>query len=233
MQTADTKKHKERPILFSAPMVRAILSGAKTQTRRPLKMQPPPGAFVDDRPGVIGGFYLSQDANGDPIPYGLRVSWSARPPAMPGDRLWVREAWQCFVPGAGKVLPLKPRERPAVCSLGFLATEAQRVAEYSGDVFAGPWRPSIHMPRWASRITLDVLDVRVERLQDISEEDARAEGVAPAWLDVNGKDVNAYAKPTYRQGFVRTWRDLYGDEATDANPFVWVVSFRRCVNAVA
>lgn len=88
------------------------------------------------------------------------------------------------------------------------------------------WRPSIHMPRWASRITLEITGVHVERLNDITEDDAEAEGAPRAWLDVDGNTVNL-GQPTYKQGFARLWRDINGDESWGANPRVWIVEFKR------
>lgn len=132
---------KTHPILFSGPMVRALLDGRKTQTRR--LMKPPYGIFE-----LVGG---------EMKPLHTRVN--------PGDLLWVREAWTT----GAHLDQTKPVQIPTTQSIGYPADED------------GPWwgrlRPSIHMPRWASRITLKVTDVRVQRLQNISEEDARAEGI--------------------------------------------------------
>lgn len=150
----------DRPILFSAEMVRAILDGRKTQTRRVIKPQPPAEAE-----SVLRQLY-SQDA---PKNDGAWTWWAGKPQkpitkplfcpyGKPGDLLWVRETWA----------PLKSG------NVDFAADWSDMMQKY-----AGKWRPSIHMPRWASRITLRITGVRVERLQDISEDDAWAEGATP------------------------------------------------------
>ncbi len=164
---------KERPIMFTGPMVRAILDGRKTQTRRVIRPQP---RWVGD-PGIP---FRTEDADPKGIiqcPYG-----------KPGDQLWVRETW---APNEGDVLAGK----------AFYRADNNTIVER--------WRPSIHMPRWASRITLEITKVRVERLQDISEEDAKAEGSA------------------YRTEFRDIWRSIYGDGSWAHNPWVWVIEFRR------
>ena len=190
---------KERPILFSGPMVRAILEGRKTQTRRIAK-----GISIitgDDRSG----------ATDDRCPYGV-----------PGDLLWVREAWSTD-PCYDHIMPSRLRtEWPVyydsgpglVITLGF-----HRV------------RPSIHMPRWASRLTLNVTGVKVERLNEISEQDARAEGVPqdtyPCDHSRRTCDEVGCLGPTYRSSFAALWDELHGAGAWDANPWVWVVEFKR------
>lgn len=188
----------ERPILFSAPMVRAILAGTKTQTRRAIKpswsrcldLSDP-----DDRNSARAG-----------CPYGRR-----------GDRLWVRETWGLF-----------DRENfGGRAGFGVAWRATHPMPEDGVEWIDGPddyadrwvasdrWRPSIHMPRWASRITLDVLSVRVERLHDIAEEDAQAEGVEPAH---DGSYVNAYSW---------LWREIHGPGSWAANPWVWRIEVRR------
>ncbi len=152
----------DRPILFSGPMTRALLEGRKTQTRRILKPQPPAdmglvGVYAPALTAVFG--YVTPDADFKvPLRY------------MPGDRLWVREAWK----------PI-PKSRPGgyfVPGSPFYGLDAFYQADGNCPLWAnGPWKPSIHMPRWASRLTLIITDVRVERLQEISEADALAEGV--------------------------------------------------------
>lgn len=221
---------KERPILMNADMVRATLEGRKTQTRRPVKQAVHPHsdqqsyAIYPDGSGSgwvawlgAGGMTAEKTARLYPGSEGFKC-----PYGQPGDRLWVRETWahdapsleECrkrFEDGLSGGLPYGP----------YFRTDS--VHEGTGL----RWRPSIHMPRWASRITLEITDVRVERVQDISEYDAKAEGVAPAWLDVNGKDVNAHAAPTFRQGFARTMREIYGWGLWEMNMWVWVVEFKR------
>lgn len=201
---------KERPILFSAPMVRAILSGTKTQTRR--VVQNPhrnDGGFVlqDYGKGLWpyrshdgeSGCYLDRQKDGDyyseaPLrcPYG-----------QPGDRLWCRETW-LTVNGDDTFYRADYLHDPA-------GDRAHGVA----------WKPSIHMHRSRSRITLEVTGVRVERLQDISTADAEAEG----WP---GPDAENSISSTYPIAwYSKLWESINGPESWAANPWVWCVSFRR------
>lgn len=184
---------KERPILFSAPMVRALLNGAKTQTRR-IASHPlfrPLTFIVDCGDGWWG------DEEGDAqvrCPYG-----------QPGDRLWVRETFFDTRPFGDAPL--------------FSCRTTQFAFRASGE-FIGchQWKPSIHMPRVASRILLEIVSVSIERLQDISEADAIAEGV--------GGDVTVtpcFAVERYRA----LWESINGPGSWDANPWVWVVEFNQ------
>jgi len=173
---------KERPILFSAPMVRAILEGRKTQTRRVVKMR--------DCGGRVGWFGSDIDDVEWVVNAATRGT-GVSPYGKPGDRLWVRET---FARSMGK---------------GYLyrATDGDL-----GPYHATGWKPSIHMPRIASRILLEVVSVRVERLNNISEADAVAEGVT-------GMDpVLQYAK---------LWETINGTGSWNKNQWVWVVEFRR------
>jgi hypothetical protein len=194
----------ERPILFSAEMVRAILDGRKTQTRRMMKPQP---STVDD----AGRWYRMQSGGESlmnsayPCPYGDT-----------GDTLWVRET--CAIVGSvdpGWVLYRASGYEAECARHGF-------DRPYPDEKLVR-WRPSIHMPRWASRITLRITDIRVERLQDITEDDARAEGCDPArWIDETDVGMEGY-----REGFARLWNKINGPGAWGANPWVWVVSFEK------
>lgn len=201
---------KERPILFSAPMVRAILAGTKTQTRRVVK-----GEALQwlERDKFTPGFVA--DPGNRLCPYG-----------HPGDRLWVRETWRESGEGSawhyaaeGTILP-KQRDKDLQA---FLA----RRAPFTWESYK--WRPSIHMPRAASRITLEITAVRVERLQDISEADAMAEGVIHKQRgDIGMYFVGTEAAGTTAAGCYRNlWERINGFGSWDANPWVWVVEFRR------
>lgn len=187
----------DRPIIFSAPMVNAILSGRKSMTRRILKPQPPEGLMPE-------GMAIAGEAQ----PVGAR--WSR------GDRLWVREA---FRGGAGyDAYP--PRE----WSHWPVSYEADPLEARIG-LDVGRLRPSIHMPRWASRLTLIVTDVRVQRLQDISNEDAIAEGTEPHGHAFTGygKQSDVWMAPYY--SFAILWTSIHGPDAWDANPWVAAISF--------
>lgn len=135
-----------------------------------------------------------------------------------GDRLWVRETWAV----RGLAHGMKPSQAAKIAS-----PDAWRYAADDTTGWQHGWKPSIHMPRVASRITLKITGVRCERLNDISEEDAEAEGCVPAWLDEGGGRVNYGAAPTYRQGFAKLWNSINGPGSWDANPWVWVIEFRR------
>jgi len=218
----------DHPILFSAPMVRAILDGSKTQTRRVLKPQPiGHTAWQDDD---TGRWWVSGHGEGGDTLLSLRYA--------PGDRLWVREAWNVFalssdgdeswpVPSIPAVDPRNdPEMRRAYC-LDY------PVASLAGtDGGKGPWRSSIHMPRWASRITLAVEAVRVERLHDISEGDAIAEGVTrvrDCCYVIRGfdYDLSGLCHTSAITPFGKYWTHVHGAEAWDANPWVSVTTFRR------
>ena len=192
---------KERPILFSAPMVRAILAGTKTQTRRVVKDRHIGQIDTSKLPGPAGW--------SRPMPYG-----------KPGYRLWVRETWQSHHNQNGERLDGLDdwKKHPRECF--YRADES----DPSTRPMSGRWRPSIHMPRWASRITLEVTGVRVERLQEISEADAIAEGVN-VHPDHHGKPRTSIYSPV--QAYRDLWESINGPGSWDLNPWVWVVEFER------
>ena len=198
---------KERPILFSGDMVRAILDGRKTMTRRVVKIAQHPQAERVQHFEGLRWDWLRYD--------GLRLSTFKCPFGKTGDRLWVRETFRLSDPNDCACY------EPCRCRSGqpmYRADGHYHDMEYK-------WKPSIYMPRWSSRITLEVTGVRVERLQDISEEDAQAEG-APLELGVLERTILG-AKARYRSGFVRLWESINGPGSWDANPWVWCVSFKR------
>lgn len=201
---------KEQPILFSAPMVRAILSGSKSQTRRIVKPQPAPDQQPRTVIGSSGFVYVMDNAPLLPYPEVRRVRWDC-PYGQPGDRLWVRETW------AHDATDLEQCRAAHEDAMGGLMTYGPyyRATESAPDTLH--WRPSIHMPRWASRITLEVTSVRVERLQDISRGDAMAEG-CPFPNLAQGDDP--------RRWYAHLWDEINGPGSWEANPWVWVVEFR-------
>lgn len=222
---------KERPILFSAPMVRAILEGRKTVTRREVKKQ----AGLDCLAAGFEPAFLALPGNSDLCPYG-----------QPGERLWVRETWGVIshdFDEDGNMVDWKP-DRPASAIRemhfgrgyysGHVIYRADGEATWAGDDDGGgddrsAWKPSIHMPRIASRILLEITDVRVERLQDITYEEAVAEGVhrdsaCRMWTATDeGGACHKYPVPAFRD----LWTGINGLEAWAANPWVWVVEFKR------
>ena len=178
----------DRPILFSAPMVRALLNGTKTQTRRVVKR-------FEVRAGM-------------PEPE-MQSLLRCCPYGAPGDRLWVRET---FAKIDAQTQPWIETDYRATY------THGDRLGDSLG--IKKRWTPAIHMPRAASRITLEVIGVRVERLQDISETDARAEGAA-------AHNSPAAILTGYRQGYRLLWDSINGAGAWERNCWVWVVEFRR------
>ena len=196
---------RKLPILFSGLMVRAILEGRKTQTRRILT------GLCDDEPAIVeSGEVRAFNENGSPY------RWP-RTHAV-GDLLWVREAWRCDPNG---------RESDGSIWVVYAAARTAQVRFMSPAEWKLPKRanngmvPSIHMPRWASRITLRVTCVKVERLQDISEEDAKAEGVhMPRALTEDDGE-------TYIDGFKEIWTTINGPVSWEANPWVAAYSFKR------
>lgn len=213
------EKVKEKPILFSGPMVRALLENRKSQTRRvvkyPFEVLGPAVRFVCD------GYFTNSSG------YSFEI-WA---PNRVGDRLWVRETWCPCVHGSYEpwYRHLKSPERQTDAFI-------QYRSDGHGDEYDGYWRPSIFMPRWASRLTLEVTGVRAERLQDISEADARAEGAL--WVPGHGSitPLELECDPGYsmylncREGFECLWSTIHkadGPHGWAANPWVWMYEFRR------
>lgn len=204
---------KERPILFSAPMVRAILDGTKTQTRRVVKQQ----IIEDDR--FIGGFKLIGPGGVETAIGGPLASFQF-PYGSPGDRLWVRENFCPIYPQD----PTYNGGRPIEYDYAATYQHGNRLGDSLG--IKKRWEPSIHMPRVASRITLEITGVRVERLQDISEANALAEGT-PA--DLLPMDVSRMPYPSSIEvgRYAALWESINGPDSWAANPWVWVVEFKR------
>ena len=201
---------KERPILFSAAMVRALLDGSKTQTRRVVKPQPEAHLHMVRSLGD-GVFQFAQD----PHQLADTVSSFHYPYGQPGDQLWVRENFS----GPHYQSKSPPRDWLDTDPIWYWA---------DGNPDGGDWtkpKPNIHMPRWASRITLEITGVRVERLHDISEEDAQAEGSLFELGALESTILGARAK--YRSGYCRLWESINGPGSWNENPWVWVIEFKR------
>jgi hypothetical protein len=194
---------KERPILFSAPMVRAILSGSKTQTRRAIKPQPE-SEHSGEPYWFVGGCRAWRIRGCTEPNRSGSYNEIACPYGQPGDRLWVREAWMDL--------------RGVEGAIG----KAMYRATFGNAPEGGKWRPSIHMPRWASRITLEVTGVRVERLQDISDSDAWDEGI-----DFEAYTAAGGCKDAPRVAFGNLWESINSPGSWIANPWVWVVEFKK------
>lgn len=204
---------KERPILFSGPMVRAILDGRKTQTRRVVKQVPSwQHCGKDIMEWGLSGCYSDEGTHWLDIQTEVDDNSHTEifcPYGALGDQLWVRETWG---PCAGGVV--YRADGGTVCPDG------------------GKWKPSIFMPRWASRISLEIEAVMVERLNEISEDDAKAEGASyhnsTGGIGQSGwrhdySDVHADA----RSSFARLWESINGPGSWELNPWVWVIQFRR------
>ncbi len=229
---------KERPILFSGPMVRAILEGRKTQTRRNLKPQPALTSYGKlEWHGKAGPLKCTVQADGDKNlaeAFNKNGLSSCCPYGKQGDLLWVREAWR---PDYDQYLEMcvqyaadcsRIKKYPDDDARGFVF-EQQAAAAFRCETKG--YKPSIYMPRWASRIPLEITGVRVERLQDISEADSWAEGAprdkglaVPVEMGENGYGSgwnNA------RSWYNSLWESINGKDSWDANPWVWVIEFKR------
>jgi len=238
---------KERPILFSAPMVRAILEGRKTQTRRVVKCD---YEIVDLATlerwarGLASNACFGRTITEEDIAQkadqlkgrlhpvvtsGGNMVGLFSPYGQPGDRLWVRET---------HMLGLDPD-----IQVGAVAYKADGYVRGGlGDFELQKWRPSIHMPRWASRILLEITAVRVERLQDISEADALSEGIESLTGDKTiyhwdfPKPRPKHAVSGYKSAqsaYKELWAEINGRESLDDNPFVWVVEFNSLEGGAA
>lgn len=225
---------RERPILFTAPMVRALLAGTKTQTRRALRVQPDehhwqslPGyelkrskiVTIRERCAVKFSHSIPQNREWE-----TALDWLLCPFGQPGDQLWVRESWapEQYDSLAESVAEIEGTLNKPAYRADWEATPA-RLPAYS-------WKPSIHMPRALSRIQLEVTDVRVERVQSISLDDCAAEGVYE-WAAENpprdaAGNVDKYNNPI--RAYAALWDTINGAKHPwESNPWVWVVEFRR------
>lgn len=251
---------KERGMIFNTEMVRAILDGRKTQTRRIMKVQPSEDftpmnmALETDykarwyTPGVVDKDGYLQPASKEVFGVSNENEGYSCPFGAVGDRIWVRETWGVVsheLDEDGRIQPWTP-DRPATAihempfGNGYYSGHAIYAAD--GDFTWGDddgyedgrscWKPSIHMPRAASRILLEITDVRVERLNAISEEDAEAEGIdMEALYDSQDcydciADHNMTGRPTVTGAFKYLWESIYGADSWKFNPWVWVIEFK-------
>lgn len=217
---------KERGMIFNGPMVKAILSGQKTQTRRIMKVQPVlNGSFYE-----VYGAGWSKGVKSVPVVHGHSLSNNC-PFGIVGDRIWVRETWQGplvdFEHSDDLLRNPEKYEKPENCVYAADGVPAPEFYD-ADDNLRCCWRPSIHMPRWASRILLEITNVRVERLNDISEQDAIAEGIE-RYNDDGIVYYGPYGKGDCRpeRAFSDLWKSIYGDENWEKNPWVWVIEFKR------
>lgn len=241
----------DRPILFSAPMIRALLDGRKTQTRRIIKL-PTKGIYEHPQMGgweasTVGGgasFTVERDGAHKPAPerpcvWHQTTGVTVVPPFANGDRLWVREAWRCNG-WASDVATIFYRASEGD---GYTAMcEQWPVADHKPLRVEAKWSPSLHMPRWASRLTLTVTDVRVQRLQEISAEDARDEGVdrrsgsvRQMWLfGATAEERAAIYLRACIWEYEQLWNAINGPDSWAANPWIVALTFaveRRNIDA--
>lgn len=207
-----------KPILFSTPMVQAILEGRKKQTRRVVKLK-----TANIYSAIIGGY--------DNIPFMGRF-WKKREPNNPliedvkipynvGDIMWVRETWQ-----------ITDFLHPSDENYGYIYKASENGSEWAASDENWKWKPSIFMPREACRLFLKVTGVRVERLQDISEEDAKAEGINKQFFIDRGistpESMEEFAaRGFYKRGFTILWQSINGEKSWNENPWVWVYDFEK------
>lgn len=236
----------ERGMIFNGEMVRAILDGRKTQTRRPIKWKQTRFTEIGEREDG-SKWPWSEDAEH------TCDFWHPCPFGAVGDRIWVRETWgvvsHAFSDDGLMIDWVPDRPSTAIHEMPFGNGYYSGYAIYAadGDFTWGDddgyedgrscWKPSIHMPRAASRILLEITDVRVERLNAISEEDATAEGVPPAGSllpDYPGTFLTPKGDfATAKVAFQRLWESIYGEESWKANGWVWVISFKRVEGGAA
>lgn len=210
---------KERGMIFNAEMVRALLSGRKTQTRRIMKVQPKSNQLglllITDstKHSDIGKYHWAEsNATGNHV----RSKLFSCPFGAVGDRIWVRETFNSFWVTDEEIEEIQEDISKAADLCDYKADYPDSSQPAEG------WTPSIHMPRWASRILLEIIDVRVERLRSMSQDDARAEGVIAA----SGPMEAGLA-------FRELWDSIYGEESWKANPWVWVIEFKRVEGGAA
>ena len=226
----------ERGILFKPAMVKAILDGQKTQTRRIVIIP----TWADEESGVeIDRAYLNDKEIDWPYAISRKTGCQSAldcPYGQPGDRLYVREPW-ILLPREEWDDPQRPNSwihtRYGVPRANAAAYKADTTmdGEEIRKAYGYSWKPSIHMPKWASRLWLEITGVRVEQLQDISEEDAIAEGVT---IKVDAEIAARVAGETpARMEFWDLWKSIHGSGSWELNPWVWIIEFQRIERVVA
>ncbi|WPO20844.1 hypothetical protein SH579_07950 [Raoultella ornithinolytica] len=233
---------KERGMIFNGEMVRAILDGRKTQTRRPIKWRQTRATEIAEREDG-SKWPWSEDAEN------VCDYWHPCPFGNVGDRLWVRETFACLgnedgcaidwndnlVKDGGsesaRIYRASCEQKPGNYGLWSIPDDAFWKPHTDEMQFEGAWVPSIHMPRWASRIALEITAVRVERLNSISQVDAIAEGAPPSHRSIDAVSQQFGYPDFSRSWFGQTWGHIYGDESWQANPWVWVIEFKRVEEA--
>jgi len=213
---------KMKPIIFNSESVKAILDGRKTQTRRVIKLDSPDNFRYDGinevNSHIFYDFITPDVVDGLPYPAVDRYHIFPCPYGIPSDKLWVRETFFYEWPTED------PPEDMRDCRIVYRATEPGYIAEFREfDPETYRWSPSIHMSKWASRITLEIKGVRVERVQDIAEEDAKAEGVSPGRVLGYGR----VGMKSYLEGFIEYWDSINAKRGFgwEMNPFVFVIDF--------
>ncbi|ELS1883572.1 TPA: hypothetical protein ACNV3W_003016 [Raoultella ornithinolytica] len=255
---------KERGMIFNGEMVRALLSGRKTQTRRSMKVQPSEGfmpmnmALEPDykarwyTPGIVDKEGYLQPASKEVFGVANENDGYSCPFGAVGDRIWVRETFACLGnedgcaidwndnlvkgggPDAARIYRASCEQKPGNYGLWSIPDDAFWKPHTDEMQFEGAWVPSIHMPRWASRILLEITDVRVERLNSISQEDAQAEGMElTGWRPTYSDPDSGGEVMTPYDNFAELWSSIYGDESWQANPWVWVIEFKRVEGGAA
>ncbi|MDD1850585.1 hypothetical protein ACNPB1_19830 [Klebsiella pneumoniae] len=216
---------KERGMIFNGEMVRAILDGRKTQTRRIIKDctvgRDQISKFIQIEKKFIGCYP-------EDVPELIR---ECCPYGVPGDRIWVREAFRVHSRATDvATLVYKASERNSWTE----QTHRVPVAVCNKPATPEKWTPSLHMPRWASRILLEITDVRVEQLNAISQEDAQAEGMElTGWRPTYSAPDSGGEVMTPYDNFAELWSSIYGADSWRANPWVWVIEFKRVEGGAA
>ncbi|MCW9670450.1 hypothetical protein ORL60_14400 [Klebsiella michiganensis] len=230
---------KERGMIFNGEMTRAILDGRKTQTRRIMKVQPKPcnhENWPDYSPdpqwkSYPSGWCCAVCNNGTTIDHRHHAKGITCPYGTVGDRIWVRETFRVHS-RATDVATLV--YKASVRNSWTEQTHRVPVSVCNKPATPEKWTPSLHMPRWASRILLEITDVRVERLNSISQEDAQAEGMElTGWRPTYSDPDSGGEVMTPYDNFAELWSSIYGDESWQANPWVWVIEFKRVEGGAA